>query len=190
MLRLVPQINREEIRSQDPDPPFHPFLRFQGEKRAETGESMPGSYEGSVVSKHGESCSSFVALSQPHQKSHWVSLLPWASAAFGAAPAGTNIVGSETLGFTVLQDIRVSGLSSKDMQRPGSRHQWTRPPARGFGELQRLQKRAMEMESTLLSSCDGKEVYLPIPTAPGRQTPCIGLPQQGTKVQSSAVSPF
>lgn len=107
-------------RDQEPRPREHrstlsSILAFQRKRRAETGESVSGSYEGTVVSKHSKSCSSFIALRQPHQKSHWVSSLPWPSTAFGAVPAGTNIVGSETLGFTVLQDIRVSGLSSKDL---------------------------------------------------------------------------
>lgn len=100
------------------------------------------------------------------------------------------------LGFTVLQDIHISGLSGKDLaprETPGSHGRWTGPSAKGFGELWRLQKRAMEMKSALLSSCDGKEFYLPVPTALqplGQQTSCIGLSRPGTKVQSSAVFPF
>lgn len=149
----------------DADPPFHPSLCFQSKKRAETGESVSGSYEGTVVSKHSKSCSSFTALQQPHQKSRWDSSLPWPSTAFGTVPAGTNTVGPETLGFTVLQDICVSGLSSKSLaprETPRSTQPVDRTRCGCFGELQQMQKRAMEVKSTLLSSCD---VYLPIPRA-------------------------
>lgn len=146
----------------DADPPFHPSLCFQSKKRAETGESVSGSYEGTVVSKHSKSCNSFTALQQPHQKSHWDSLLPWPSTAFGAVPAGTHTLGPETPDFTVLQDICVSGLRSKGLaprETPRSTQPVGRNRCRCFGELQQLQKRAEEMKSTFLSSCD---VYLPI----------------------------
>lgn len=127
---------------------------------------MSGSYKCTVVSKHGETCSSFAAPQQPHQKSRWVSVLPWPSTAFGVVPDGPNIIGTETLGFSVLQDISVSGLSIKDLT-PCERPSFPEPVdrSRGFGELQWLQKRVMEMKYTLLSSYCGKEVYLLIPTA-------------------------
>lgn len=189
VLHLAPEINR----GWDPDPAFHPSLHFQRKRRTETGESMSGSYKCTVVSKHSETCSSFAAPQQPHQKSRWVSVLPWPSTAFGVVPDGTNIIGTETLGFSVLQDISVSGLSIKDLT-PCERPSFPEPVdrSRGFRELQWLQKRVMEMKSTLLSSYCGKEVYLLIPTAlqPLGQQTCIDLCQRGTKVQSSAGSPF
>lgn len=143
----------EKIRSQDPDPPFHPSLRFQRKRRAETGKSLSGSYEGTMVSKHSESCSSFTALRQPHQKSHCVSSLPWPSTAFGAVPAGTNIVGPDTLGFAVLQDIRVSGLSSKDLA-PHETPRFTQPADRTL--CQRLRGAAAVAEDS-----NGDEVHTP-----------------------------
>lgn len=56
------------------------------------------------------------------QPLRWVSSLPWPSAAAGAVPAGTNIIGPKTLGL-VLQDFHESGLSSTDsapQEHPGS----------------------------------------------------------------------
>lgn len=60
-----------------------------------------------------------------------VSSLPWSSAAAGALPAGTNLVGPKTLGF-VLQGFWGSGL--RNVQ------ELTGLSARGFPELQKMEK--------------------------------------------------
>lgn len=77
------------MRSQDPDPPFHPSCAPEGKESRVR-----------VIRGHR----SFQTLQQPHQRLLG-SIAALALKALGTVPSGTNIVGPETLSFSLFQDI-------------------------------------------------------------------------------------